>query len=121
VLLCAVLAAASALAIVWPSLRAALLALDLLALAAVLLDYWRTPDPERIPLARTLPLTAGLSTPFVREVRVGPSPDGARLSVELHEEFPPACEVLTRSVEGREAPPVPGNPAGGPDAGRLGP
>jgi uncharacterized protein (DUF58 family) len=112
------------------------------ALAVVALDAARTVRPDRLRISRRVPERAGLSQDLERVVRVG-APEGMRLgprglAIEVREEFPPSFEVRERTVESRRAastaverasahtgardpggvrraPPVAGDPTGGPD------
>jgi uncharacterized protein (DUF58 family) len=116
-----------------------------LLILAVLVDWWRTPPPESLAPARSVPERVGLSREFQRRLRLGAVPAGeepnreaigAGLLVEVREEFPASFAVVARTDEllargtgsaeggaGRGAaaqpasalPPLPGDPTGGPD------
>jgi uncharacterized protein (DUF58 family) len=94
--------------------------LDLIALFAVLFDFWRTPPPRELGVARRLPERVGLSVDFERVVQVRAG-RAAGLELELREEFAASLEVVARTAAGRpDAPPVAQDPTGGPDLARLG-
>ncbi len=121
-----------ALAIAWPALARAAWLADVLVFAALVADFLATPDPRKLAVTRTLPERAGLGEEFARRLRV--EAGRARgLVLEVREEFSAALEVCGRdlrddlaagpSVEDGAAcaPPVPGDPTGGPDRARLPP
>jgi len=89
--------------------------LDLVLVAAVLVDLARTPRPDRLGVARRAPARAGLSQDLERIVRISAREGGesAGLAVEVREEFPASFEVVGAAV--------PGDPTGGPDRCRLPP
>ena len=121
VLLAALAAASSGEGLLSPtSLGEGILVLALLLALAVLLDWIRTPRPDRLAPARSVPATVGLSCDLVRRLRVG-GMVGAGLLLEVREEFPGSFAVLTRTLEGGEIPgvPDPDDPTGGPDRVRL--
>jgi len=76
---------------------------DLAAVVAVFVDWRMTPRPDTLDVRRSLPGRAGLSQDFVRLVRIDAG-SGAGLELELREEFPPAFEVLARTVLTRAVP-----------------
>lgn len=93
--------------------------LDGALLLACLVDFFVTPSPRRLTVARSVPDTAGLSVPFERvlEVRARRVPG---VVVLVREEFPPRFEVVGRTVgDEYPAPPVADDPTGGPDRVRL--
>lgn len=112
-------------------LRLAVLALDLAFALIVLVDWLRTPRPQALDPRRRLPARTGLSVPFLRTLRIDVDkvPRAAGLAIEIDEQFSPALAVTRRSFEPgaastpghtvRAALPEPGDPSGGPDAGRL--
>lgn len=104
-------------AVALPALRAPLVVLDLVLLAAVLVDLRRTPRPAAFDVRRATPARVGLSERFARAVTVaGEGLTG--LVVEVDEAFDPSFEVVSRTWDGkRGSPPVPGDPSGGPDRG----
>jgi len=105
-------------------LRRAVLVLDAALAVLVAVDFARTPRPDSLTIARRAPARAGLSQDLVRVVRVDPAWLAAGLALELREEFPAEFEVRERSVADgasavRRAPPLAGDPTGGPDTCRL--
>jgi uncharacterized protein (DUF58 family) len=106
----------SAVSLASPSVRAVLWGLDTLLLAAFLVDWARTPSPRRVVVDRLVPERVGLSRDFVRTVALACEP-AAGLALELHERFPEAFHVRSRTVDGEEVEPRVGDPGGGPDRG----
>jgi uncharacterized protein (DUF58 family) len=94
--------------------RPLLFGLDLLLLVAVAVDFLWTPSPDRFHVERTLPTRVGLDQQLPREVTVRHA-GAAGLACELHEEFPAAFDVVSRTAGGGDAPPADGDPTGGPD------
>lgn len=87
--------------------------------AGALADWLATPAPASLAVERSVPERAGLAQGFERAVLVEPG-RGAGLVLELREEFPASFEVLARDLGAAElAPPLPGDPTGGPDRVRL--
>lgn len=118
--LLAALAFGSALTLRFPEARAALLALDLVLVLACLYDFLVTPAPARFEVERELPESVGLSAELARRLRLSaPGGRGAGLRVRVHEEFPDTFEVVARTLAGAAAPPLAGDPTGGPDEGRV--
>ncbi len=126
----AIAAAVSVAAAFVPALRGVVIALDVLLLAAVALDFVRTPNPRRLDVRRRVPERAALGRELVRTLRVIALdlPSAAGLQLEIDEEFPPSFEVSARThyVVGEPAPspssmhpnanpPALGDPSGGPD------
>ncbi len=102
-----------------PGVRPLLWVGDLVFVLLVVHDWRRTPRPRSLGLQRDLPVRAGLSETFRREVSIdGRGAPGLR--VQLFEEFPDEFEVVARTVDGEEVEPLAGSPAGGPDVGVLG-
>ncbi|MCY2960244.1 MAG: DUF58 domain-containing protein [Planctomycetota bacterium] len=110
------------------------LALDVALVAAVLVDFARTPHPRRLEVRRRIPERAALGRDLVRTLRVdaGAVPSAAGLVLEVDEEFPASFDVVartrllrgaTREAPGRDRPgtvdPEPEDPSGGSDAAVL--
>jgi len=98
-------------------LRAVVLALDALLVAAFAVDFLRTPDPARVRVRRTVSERVRLGVDFERTL-VLEAPRGG-LAVEAFEAFPAAFRVMARSVEAAEVEPVADDPSGGPDTALL--
>ena len=109
----------SLLGVSWELVRPVIWILDLALLSACLVDRWRTPSPKSLGVGRSLPERAGLSVEFERVVEIEAGA-AAGLLLELREEFSPHFEVVARTAADRfPAPPIPGDPTGGPDTCRL--
>jgi uncharacterized protein (DUF58 family) len=85
---------------------------------AVVFDFLRTPSPRSLVVARRAPERVGLGHAFERVVQVRSDAAGG-LELELREEFASSFEVVGRTLDGVSAPPVMGDPTGGPDVARL--
>ena len=117
-----VLLALSIATVVWGAARPVVWALDLVLVAAVVVDWMRTPWPGGLEVVRDLPTRVGLDVEFTRVLRIEPGSAErvAGRTVEVREQFPDDFEVLGRSVLGTPAEAVPGDPTGGPDVACFG-
>ena len=119
--MCAALLVLSLATVVWAPARAVVGALDVLLLGLLVVEFLRTPSPACLDVERDVPTKVGLDVEFGRVLRVRTAgcPALAGRAVELREAFPADFEVRGCTVDGRAAPPVSGDPTGGPDRGRL--
>lgn len=92
----------SGLAFAFPEVGPVMLSADLALLTAVVFDWLRTPSPQALGVARSVPERVGLSRPFARTVRISAGDAGKRaagLRLELHEEFGAQMRVLARTSD----------------------
>lgn len=112
----------SLVAIAWAPVRPVVWTLDLLLIAALLIDYARTPWPGALEVDRDVPERIGLDVEFERVLRVQPGAAGdvRGRELEVREEFPSDFEVLGGDTP--EGPPEdpPEDPTGGPDTAVFG-
>ena len=88
----------------------------------IVIDAWRTPNPNRLAVDRSLPSTVGLSKEIRRTLQVSLATAverGGRLVLEVDEEFPAPFQVLARTLDGELVGTESEDPSGGPDRGEL--